>query len=401
MSLRSLLSALIVGLLLAPLAGAAERPPTNLRWTGDHWTAWDPPTAFPEGSRVHIVVPGDTLWDLARQHLGDPYLWPQIWEQNQYVLDAHWIYPGDPLVLDLSVTAMAPLDEGAGGAETEGAAEGDGQEGAVESAATVAGPRFDPAASGPPQPLGYEDDIYCSGYLGDEDETFALAITGSEYQALSPRLPSEQGRAKEGIFGLVDTVKYRMDVGDIVYLDGGEGSGLTPGTLLTAVEPQQLIRHPLTRRTFGRFYRYLGRVRVLSVQEAGAIGEIVHSCDGMAVGARLVPFEAEPVPLARRSPMRPASDPAPADATVDSPTIVWAFLGAVSIAQDQIVFIDRGAEDEVSPGDVFTVYRENREGFPPVVLGELAVLSVKRRSAIARILESRFPIYVGDRLELK
>ncbi|MCZ7652812.1 MAG: LysM peptidoglycan-binding domain-containing protein [Thermoanaerobaculia bacterium] len=401
MSLRSFLSALIVGLLLAPLAGAADRPPTNLRWTGDHWTAWDPPTEFPEGSRIHVVVPGDTLWDLARQHLGDPYLWPQIWEKNQYVLDAHWIYPGDPLVLDLSVTPMAPLDESAGAAGMEGAAAGEGEEGTGQATATAGGPRFDPAASGPPQPLGYEDDIYCTGYLGEEDETFALAISGSEYQALSPRLPSEQGTAKEGIFGLVDTVKYRMDVGDIVYLDGGESSGLAPGTLLTAVEPQQALRHPLTREPFGRFYRYLGRVRVVSVQETSAIAEIVHSCDGMAVGARLVPFEAEPVPLARRSPMRPASDPAPAEAIVGAPTIVWAFLGAVSIAQDHVVFIDRGAEHGVSPGDVYTVYRTNREGFPPVVLGELAVLSVKRRSATARILESRFPIYVGDRLELK
>ena len=37
----------------------------------------------------------------------------------------------------------------------------------------------------------------------------------------------------------------------------------------------------------------------------------------------------------------------------------------------------------------------------PVVLGELAVLSSRSGSAIAKILESRYPIYVGDRLERK
>lgn len=401
MLLRSLLSTLIVGLLLVPLAGAADRPPSPLHWTGDHWTAWDPPTQFPEGSRVHVVVPGDTLWALARQHLGDPYLWPQIWERNQYVLDAHWIYPGDPLVLDVAVTPMAPLAEETGAYDAEGDAIAETGAGSGAEPEGRTGAIFDPAASGPPQPLGYEDDIYCTGYVGDEDETFALAITGSEYQALSPRLSGEKGTTKEGVFGIVDTVKYRLDVGDIVYLDGGEGAGLAPGTVLTAVEPQAVIRHPQTRKPFGRFYRYLGRVRVLSVQPTDAIGEIVHSCDGITVGARLVPFEAEPVPLARRSPMRPANDPSPTGADVTAPTIIHAFLGAVSIGQDQVVFIDRGAEDNLSPGDIFTVYRENRQGFPPVVLGELSVLSVKRRSATARILESRYPIYLGDRLELK
>jgi len=57
--------------------------------------------------------------------------------------------------------------------------------------------------------------------------------------------------------------------------------------------------------------------------------------------------------------------------------------------------------DDMTPGDVFTIYRTNREGFPPVVLGELAVLSVHQRSAVAKIIESRYPIYVGDRLERK
>ena len=34
-------------------------------------------------------------------------------------------------------------------------------------------------------------------------------------------------------------------------------------------------------------------------------------------------------------------------------------------------------------------------------LGELAVLSVQPHSALARIIESRYPIYTGDRLERK
>ena len=34
---------------------------------------------------------------IAGQLFGDPYLWPQLWEANQYILDAHWIYRGPGL----------------------------------------------------------------------------------------------------------------------------------------------------------------------------------------------------------------------------------------------------------------------------------------------------------------
>ena len=64
-------------------------------------------------------------------------------------------------------------------------------------------------------------------------------------------------------------------------------------------------------------------------------------------------------------------------------------------------FLDQGSDQNLTPGDVFTVYRMNRAGMPPVPVGEVAVLSVRPQSAVARIIQSRLPIYVGDRLEKK
>ena len=71
--------------LLSPISEAEGPPPRNLHLENDHWTAWNPPTSFPEGSQVHIIVRGDTLWDLAETFYGDPYLWPQLWERNRYI----------------------------------------------------------------------------------------------------------------------------------------------------------------------------------------------------------------------------------------------------------------------------------------------------------------------------
>ena len=226
-------------------------------------------------------------------------------------------------------------------------------------------------------------------------------MIGSEYEVLSPQLMNPVYGNVEGIFGTVDTVKYKMTAGDIVYLDGGRAAGLSPGMQFTAVAPGKVIRHPVSQDPLGRQYNYTGRVRVLSVQDDSAIAEIVQSCDGITVGMPLKAFEPEPIPLARRGQVRPVSQPTSADALDGAPVIVSSPVDLVSLGQDHVVFIDRGEEDEVLPGDIFTIYRMNRATQPPVVLGELAVLSVRAHTAIAKILESRYPVYVGDRLERK
>lgn len=408
-------SALLVGVAVE----AADTPPTDLKLVNGHWTAWDPPTP-PEGAKVHVVVAGDTFWDLAAANLANPYLWPQIWEKNQYVRDAHWIYPGDPLVIDLQVAPASEVGATATGEEpveevvdSAGGDAGDGEGATAESGMATAdesGARGG-AASIPgvaalgrgsvPSPLGSQDDIYCSGFIGAPDEAFGYSVVGSEYEVLSPQLRNPVYGKVEGIYGTVDTVKFKLTAGDIVYIDGGRAAGLSPGMQFTAVAAGKVVRHPVSNEALGRQYSYNGRIRVLSVQEESAIAEIVQSCDGISVGMKLKPFEQEPIPLARRGSVRPVTDPASYETLSSAAVIVSSPVDLVTLGQDHVVFIDRGEEDEVLPGDIFTIYRMNRASQPPVVLGELAVLSVRAHTAIAKILESRYPVYVGDRLERK
>ena len=89
--------------LVAPGLEAQEVAPGPVKVEA-HSSKWDYPKELtvPEGSKTHLVQKGDTLWDLAGKYLGNPYAWPQIWELNQWVKDPHWIYPGDPLVIDLA-----------------------------------------------------------------------------------------------------------------------------------------------------------------------------------------------------------------------------------------------------------------------------------------------------------
>jgi len=372
-------------LLLAGLAGASQAsdtPPTKLHQVGDHWTAWNPPTEHAPDAKIHIVQKGDTLWALAGQYLGNPYLWPQIWENNQYVLDAHWIYPGDPIVVGINVApaetvgAMAPTEE------------------------VTAAPAAEPEPTAAERlPLGSESDIYCSGFVGALDESFDGTIMGSEFDDLAPRLNAAQDWAPaKGALGVAKTVKFELTQGDLVYLDIGRDAGLSAGMLYTSVEPRAKVRHPTTGDVVGRFYAYTGRVRVLTVLEDKAIAEIVQTCAGLHVGSHLRPFQATPIPLARPPVPRPVNDPTTADLG-EAPVILHAEMSLFTLGQDHVVFIDRGEDDNVFPGDLFTIYRPSLHGRLPIPVGELGVLAVQGHTAVAKILESRYPVYVGDRLE--
>src|SRR5580692_8948039 len=74
-------------------------PPRNLTVRPDgHVTANEDPVN-PDKFELHVVKQGETLSGIAGEVLKNPGMWPQLWEQNEHIINPHWIYPNDKILI--------------------------------------------------------------------------------------------------------------------------------------------------------------------------------------------------------------------------------------------------------------------------------------------------------------
>ncbi len=117
---RALVIAAAAAFVTAPLATADTTPPTTGTTTAAptqpvgttaEATAERETAPVVEGeSRTVIVREGDTLWDLAEEHLGDPQRWPEIFELNRGVPQPSGYALEDPDQIDIGWTLTLPPD---------------------------------------------------------------------------------------------------------------------------------------------------------------------------------------------------------------------------------------------------------------------------------------------------
>jgi hypothetical protein len=335
-----------------------------------HWTRNTSfPTSIPEGAAFHIVERGDTLWDLATRYLDNPYLWPQLWDTNKYIADAHWIYPGDPILLpDLALIA-----EGAGEDLALGGAEAVGEEFGVEGSGGAE------AGTGIAlRPVTEELSLQCAMYVTSEDEDESLYLIGSEH-----------GGNK---FGLAER--------DIVYLSKGSNAGVRAGDVYSLHHASYPVRHPVSGAKLGKKVETTGWVKVILVQEDSATAVVEESCIDIHAADYLKPFERVNVPMV--VPRTPADRLTPPTGKVDR-YIVDLQDNADVGGEGQFVIINAGSEDGVTPGNVFSIYRVVYPSVPTPrnVVGEVTVVAAQNTTATAKITYSREEIMVGDQIELR
>jgi LysM repeat protein len=373
----------------------SSQPPRDLHLYGDHWTAYNPPdpATYPPGSRTHVIVAGDTLWQLAQTYYSNPYLWPQLWESNTWITDAHWIYPGDVLLVGGEGTAAAAATTGDEGAmstvtpRTGTLAEGDNAFTATATDDGITVARM--AAQNNPIPIGTEADIFCYGYIGDPNEPMPNYVQSHEDVEVKYLL-----RAKPEMAGVAAA-------GDLIYISGGASTGLVAGETYIAVQPQELVVHPASGAVLGRQYDYVGQIRILCTDTQPGLSRavVVESCREINIGVRLKPMPTLPIPIARVPELPAWCDP-PSGRT--SGYIVDSREWDLGLVEGVLVQIDLGSDNQIEPGDFLTVFRPSmRSDQPRVVLGELGVLTTEARTATAVVVRARREMLVGDQVELR
>src|SRR5438132_7213305 len=87
-------------------------PPKNLKVRPDGHVSANQDPANPENFELHVVRKGETLWGISGDILKNPRLWPQLWEQNEHIINPHWIYPNDKILIrPITVIAEAKPPE--------------------------------------------------------------------------------------------------------------------------------------------------------------------------------------------------------------------------------------------------------------------------------------------------
>jgi len=374
-----------VGMMLGPVVlvaafGAAQEPQPAAESSGaqeglqqgpfvvaEHWTPYNAPREIPSGARVHIVVEGDTLWDLAGRTLGDPLLWPQLWEANGYISDANLIYPGDPILLP---GVQVVTDEAIAQELAEPEPEPEPVEEADELEEFTARPQ-------PPLPHALDSDVWCSGYVSSDPESEA-EIIGAEYEHV----------------GQVTR--------DVVYINRGSADGVLPGDEFFVVRRERPVHHPRNRDYIGNYHQFVGRLKIVVTQEHTSTAQITFACDAIHRGDDLMPFSDF---------VRPVRDAAPLVDRFARPSgkltgvIIEDTEHIISVGAGDTVVIDVGSREGVLPGDYFTIFGQQEgvhgEELPRHNKGVLVVLIPMETTSVARIIHSFGEIHRGDAIELQ
>ncbi len=361
----------VLGLSLSMLAVAQDQPAKEPAQVGPfevapHWSPYDYPRSIGEGQAFHMVVKGDTLWDIAGRYLGNPYLWPQIWEANSYIKRARLIYPGDPVFLPSVQMADTPV----AGEETTTTT--------VKTTQELGTPEWldmDALIN-----VASQDTVRYAGYISASIEDESLKIKGMEPQ--------------NGTLLEPDSATTR----DYMYLDRGANAGLKAGDLYTIHRRSRTIKHPVTGKKVGYRIDTTGIARIVLVAEGSARAVVEAAGREILIGDYLRPITEVESPLVKRRVVVEGGnlslEGSPAGYLVDIDD------DAVSSATGFSVGVDMGTGAGLSVGRVITVYRQGdpNDSVTKRALGAAVVLAVRENFSVARVIYAREEINIGDRI---
>ena len=311
----------------------------------------------------HIVVKGDTLWDISGKFFKDPWRWPHIWGLNKDTIkDPHWIYPGDVIYLDRT---NGTLNFGQAG--TTSATSGVGETGntvvlypkvRIERSSHDAIPSIPASAIAP--------------FL-----TRPLIVDADELKNAPTLIGAREGRV---ILGNDDTAF----VSNLPADKGDHWQIYRPGK--TFVDPD-------TNEVLGIEAIYLGNAAVIHFANVSTI-KITHAVEEINAGDRLVLHtENEPNNYLPRAPEIKISA-----------RVISIYGGVSQGGQNTVITLNKGARDGLENGHVLALYHKGEvvknEGqqytLPDERYGLVFVFRVFNKVSYALVMETHLPVQLLD-----
>lgn len=333
---------------------------------------------------VHRVIEGDTLWDLAGHYMQNSFSWPLIWEANKdKVEDPHWIYPGQELVIP-PLAASGPAAEPDSSAPVvlapapEPEPEPEPEEPVAKPAATSQRSQLIGVRKGT-EPVVSEALAFISGYLSTEEE-----------KPLGRFIKTD---VKEADY---------LTTNDRVYLNLGVRDGTRPGDRFAVYRLGKGVKHPKGGQDLGKLVMIVGVVEVEQVEEQSCKARIIKSYQPLGKKETVKPYVEAVVPKNVK--------PLPVQKSNDG-YIVALREPELAATTYKVAYIDKGLADGIVPGDVFEIYRVQKEASDPdrggsvklsdLVVGAVQVLAVRNNTASAYISASRVEdVKVGETIRL-
>jgi hypothetical protein len=293
----------------------------------------------------YTIQKGDTLWDLSRRFMDSPWIWPELWKENDQIANPHWIYPGERIRLfrrQNTVTLKTPPPP------------------APAPAPTVA-----PLA---PPVITYEG-IDQVGFITDRP----VHCVGELISAVDDRELISQG--------------------DPVYIRYTDKGFLHPGQRCVLYRTRLPVEDRAVNARLGLQYDLTGIVEIVGTDAAAATGKVIRSFRAIHKKDRLMPFEPRN-PKIRLSNGR----------TGLQGRIICGEEHDSIFGQFDVAFIDKGSLDGVLAGQRYRIFQEAQKTvgtqtvtLPPEPFGALLVLYTEPKTATVLITQSNRNITPGAR----
>lgn len=357
-----------------------------------------------EKEASYTVVIGDTLWDISKRFLNNPFKWEDLWKANPSIANPHLIYPGDTIKIFPSEPVTAGEKAKQGAVEAVPAV----QEGLPveklqksEEAPSVM-PKIEEekpkeevrAEVQPPQPPAVVE-----GKQAPQPIPEVVKISSAIMERHG--LISAKGMEGSGIIIGSKEERLLLSQGDIVYISLAKGTEVVDGDKFIIFATTGEVKHPVTEKTAGFLTDTLGILEITKVEKDGVIAaRIVKSYKEILKGARLKFYEPPVKEVAVKKPEK----------TMDG-FIIASLEGKVGMAENDIVYLDKGKSSGLEQGNTMNIFRPTATvndpmsaekktiTFPPTELGQLVIIRVEDDTSAAFIIKSKQVIYKGDRVK--